>query len=388
VKSLKPLVIKRSGKQEREKKVLLGLVEYYLRTGKPVGSNTLKEAGFDDLSSATIRNYFAALEDEGYLQQQHSSGGRIPTQKAYRLYANEYWDQPLPRPENEKEYQELRGYDSREIASYLQLATERLSSLTQCAAFLSAPRFDQDYISAIKLVAIDNSRIIAILITDFGLVKTEILQTEKKLSTHSIKRMESYFNWRLTGLDKPENMNKEEEQMAQKFYNELMVRYLVNYSNFTDDDIYRTGFSKLLSYTDFLDPTTLGNSLALFENAHSMRLLLRECRKHNGLKVWIGEDLQTFTMHSPECAVLASAYHINQQSAGAIGILGPIRIPYRELFGILQEFSGIISETLTRSLYKFKISFRQPQEPPLPLKKDEPHLIGQTRTMLLEDKRI
>ena len=81
---------KKSGKTDRERKVLIGLVEHYIQTGKPVGSNVLKDVGFDDLSSATIRNYFAHLEEEGYLAQQHSSGGRIPTDQAFKLYANEY----------------------------------------------------------------------------------------------------------------------------------------------------------------------------------------------------------------------------------------------------------------------------------------------------------
>ena len=89
MKTLKPVTVKRVGKQDRERKVLLGLVEYYIQTGKPVGSNALKESGFGDLSSATIRNYFAHLEETGYLIQSHSSGGRIPTDLAYRIYADE-----------------------------------------------------------------------------------------------------------------------------------------------------------------------------------------------------------------------------------------------------------------------------------------------------------
>ncbi len=86
----KSISLKRIGKQDRERKVLLGLVDYYIKTGKPVGSNTLKEVGFEELSSATIRNYFANLEEEGYLSQSHSSGGRIPTNLAYRTYAHAY----------------------------------------------------------------------------------------------------------------------------------------------------------------------------------------------------------------------------------------------------------------------------------------------------------
>src|ERR1700733_15097168 len=132
---------KRPGKQDRERKVLLGLIEYYLKTNKPVGSHTLKEAGFEDLSSATIRNYFAHLEEEGYLSQQHSSGGRIPTHKAYRLYANEYVESETLPPDDPL-FRNLRNAETHEIAAYLQKAAETLSTLSNTAVFLSSPRFD------------------------------------------------------------------------------------------------------------------------------------------------------------------------------------------------------------------------------------------------------
>lgn len=115
MKSLKP-VIKKPGRDDRERKVLLGLVDYYIKTGKPVGSNTLKESGFGDLSSATIRNYFARLEEEGYLMQQHSSGGRIPTHSAYRIYAAEYQNETLTEVREDRFFKELRNNETREIS--------------------------------------------------------------------------------------------------------------------------------------------------------------------------------------------------------------------------------------------------------------------------------
>ena len=84
----KSLITRKLPKGDREQAVLLGLIELYLQHGKPVGSQTLQENGFDSLSTATIRNYFGKMESEGYLKQQHTSGGRIPTQKAFRLYAD------------------------------------------------------------------------------------------------------------------------------------------------------------------------------------------------------------------------------------------------------------------------------------------------------------
>jgi heat-inducible transcriptional repressor len=225
------------------------------------------------------------------------------------------------------------------------------------------------------------------MVTDFGVIRTEAIHIEKKLTAFNIKRMEAYFHWRLTGAEKPEHLDEEEAELAKKIYNEVMVRYIVGYSNFTDEDIFRTGFSKLLSYPDFYDPASLAGSLGLFENVHSMRLLLKDCVKHNKLKFWIGDDLLPYMQQSPNCAVLAIPYRINQQTAGAIGMLGPLRLPYRECFAILQAFSDSISTALTRSIYKFKINFRQPRQGTPHLYSEERHLIGQSRLMLLEDKR-
>lgn len=385
MKTWKSVSIKRIGKQDRERKVLLGLVEYYIQTGKPVGSNTLKEAGFGDLSSATIRNHFAHLEEAGYLTQAHSSGGRIPTHLAYRVYAENYIDEDLIEFKGDY-FESLRQFDSREIALFLQKGAESLSQMSRCAVFLSAPRFDHDFVIDIKLVSLDAFRCLCVLITDFGVVRTEILHLPEKLSSFAIKRIESYFHWRLTGIGQPENLEPQEETLGQVFYNELMLRYVVGYSNFIDEDIYRTGFSYLLTYSDFQDTSLLASGLSLFENVHSMRLLLKECRALDRLKFWVGNDLDSYVSNS-NCSIIAVPYYINHKPVGAVSILGPARLPYRILFSTLRLFSECVSEALTRNIYKFKISFREPETGKLYLQKEEYRLIGQSRLILLEDKR-
>lgn len=385
-KSLSPTV-KRSAKQERERQVLLGMVRLYLKTGKPIGSQTLKEAGFGNLSSATIRNYFASLEKEGFLHQQHVSGGRAPTEAAYRLYAEECLDQTTPLPkEAEQTINTLRQGETKEIASYLQKSVETLSNLSNLAVFITAPRFDHDYISDLKVVPIDDDRCLCVLVTAFGMIQTEQMHLEKKMSLFTAKHIEDYFRWRLRGGDKPEEISPEEELLAQKFYNELMMRYIVSYSSFIDEEVYRTGFSKLLAYPEFLDSTVLANSLALFENAHSMRLLLRDCVKAKEIKFWIGHDLDTYSAATPSCSVIAVPYCINNRPIGAIGLLGPTRVPYQELFSLLRHFSEGISDALTRSIYKFQISYREPERGASYLEDEEHQMIKQSRLPLLEDK--
>jgi heat-inducible transcriptional repressor len=355
-------------KDQRERLVLLHLVDLYLETGKPIGSNTLKEKGFENLSSATIRNYFVKLEEDGYLKQQHSSGGRIPTHLAYQVYADTYLNSPLIDEKEKKQLYTRLLKETREVAAFLQHVAETVSESTKCAVFLSAPRFDQDFVLDVRFVGIDQNRCLCVLITDFGLVQTETLYAEKKLSSFTLKRFEAFFRWRLTGIGKPK-LSEEEEAVAAKFYSEVMLRHLVGHTHFTAEDLYKTGFSKLLSYSDFNDVTALAAGLGLFENKEVLRTLLAQCSKAGELTYWIGGPLHA-------CSALAIPYRIKGTIVGSIALLGPNRIPYRKLFAILETVAEAVSEALTSAMYKFKISFRQPETP----------MLGVTPNLLLEKK--
>lgn len=390
VNGMKKSFYKKPARDERERLLLLGLVELYLQTGKPVGSNTLRENGFESLSSATIRNYFSKLENSGYLRQQHSSGGRIPTQLAYKAYADAC---SAPAGEYAHADKEAKGLirkklvsEQREVASYLQKAAENISELSRCAIFLSAPRFDQDFLLDAKFLGIDNHRILCALTTDFGLVHTEILHTEKKLSSFSLKRIEGYFHARLTKQARPD-LTPEEEKVAEKFYHEIMMRRIASYANFSAEDVYKTGFSQLLNYPDFSNASVLAAGLSLFENTERLRALLQECCKKRAMSCWIGEDLANFASAAGSCSVIAIPYSIGQNIVGAIALLGPNRIPYRQLFQLMHLAGEAISETLTKSLYKFKITYREPSTTLFGAQKGQPVLIGETQCYLLEDKR-
>ena len=181
-------------KAEREKQVLFGLIDMYIQTGKPVGSQSLQESAFESISPATIRNYFAKLEEEGFLMQGHASAGRIPTPLAFRLYIEEV-GQNYPLDPKEKKWIKSRLIkETKEVISYLQEAADFLSELGVCATFLSSLRFDQDFVQDIKLVPLDASRLLSILITDFGLVHTEIMRVDAKLSHFSIKALKAFLN--------------------------------------------------------------------------------------------------------------------------------------------------------------------------------------------------
>ncbi len=356
----KTLSAKKPPKTDREQAVLLGMIELYLKTGKPIGSHTLQENGFESLSSATIRNYFSKMETQGYLKQQHTSGGRIPTEKALRLYANTYQSQGVIEKTQEEALDKVLSKETRQVAATLSQAADCLSDLAQCAVFISSPRFDQDFIQDVKLLLLDPTRLLSVLITDFGLIRTETLYLERAVDPLFLRTCEEYFLWRMNKGEKPLFRTESEAKMAQRIYNEIMVRHVVGYANFPNEEIFRTGLSKLLAYPEFNDAAALANSLAFLEDENQMRSILRETAKKNELTCWIGDELCPYVPASSECSIISIPYRINQMIAGSIALLGPMRLSYRNLFGLLRVFGEKISAVLTESVYKYKITFRQP----------------------------
>lgn len=347
-----------SKRKEREKGVLFGLIELYLRDGRPVGSNTLKDNGFEHLSSATIRNYFAELEESGFLLQHHASGGRVPTDKAYRFYANEIRHTPVIGRDDDLFLSSLLIKETKEISAYLQEAVEALSELTGLATFIMAPRLDQDFIVNIKLLKIDENRVLAALITDFGLIHTQILYLPKRMSNFSLKRIEEYFHFRLQGRDRPV-LSPDEESFAKQSYNEIVLRHFISYTNSSSEDLYKGGFSKLLLYPEFHDPSVLTHTLSLFENSDVIRFMLQECFSSEKLCYWIGDDLKAHLPPPHLSSMVAIPYKIHQKIVGTIAVLGPNRIPYATIFGLLEKASKYLSDNLTKNMYKFQLTFRQ-----------------------------
>lgn len=381
---MRTIQAKKLPKHDREQAVLLGLVGLYLKSGKPIGSQTLQENGFESLSSATIRNYFCKLETQGYLMQPHTSGGRIPTSKAFRFYADHVRDSTVLHPSMEQPLAEAFQKKGREIATLIHQAAEVLSNLAKCAVFISMPRFDQDFIQDIRVIQLDATKLLTVVITNFGLIRPETVYIDQQVDPEFLKRSEQYFLWRMNKGEKPTFENELQAKLAQKIYNEIMVRHVVGYANFPAEDVFRCGMSRLLAYPEFNDAASLVHSLGLLEDAEHMRSILRECCKKQDLTYWIGDDLGISVLPHVETAVIALPYHINQTIAGAVALLGPSRLPYEELFGLMKSFCSHLTASLTESVYQFKISFRHASGSTKIA--CDPDIAQANQSILLEDK--
>ena len=343
--------MKKISKKDKENTILFGVVEYFIQTGKPVGSTTLKEFGCAKISSATIRNYFSMLEKKGYLSQAHSSGGRKPTSLAFQKHTAECLD--IKYRSHSNPFDTLVRFDQKEVAHFIQKAAEELSQQSNCAVFISTPRFDQDTIVNIKLVLIDTTRCLAVILTDFGTINSELIFLTQKISTISLKRIENYFYERLNKLPESDRLTAEELVLAQKIYQELLIKYIIGQTSSPSEKIYTVGFAKLLSYPELQETTTLTKAVNLLESTESINKLLEQPISDKSLKIYTGSQLQDFCKQSFDCSTILVPYYINNIVVGAAALLGPTRIDYQSLISTINHFSDTVSKVLTKLIYKF-----------------------------------
>lgn len=377
----KRVSLPKKSKKDRHLHVLLSLIELYIQTGKPIGSNTLKEYGFQDLSSATIRNYFSHLERQGFLAQQHLSGGRAPTDLGYQFYAKQV---EADRLLSEKDFQALKAITAlkgHEISQFLNQVASSISSHLQCVCFLSYPKFDHDFVADIKFIAIDTKRCLCILITDFGSIYNEIIYLNNHFTPAICDQIQAYCLWRLQESKKPTHLKPELEAIANDIYNEVMMRYISSHQYSSQDSaITRTGLSRLLQIPEFSESTELIPALNLFEHSEQMKKMLKLCIKKQKLTYWIGSQLNPFSSTAFNCSVITIPYFIHQKAAGAIGILSHIRFDYKKAFANLSTLSLLLSESLTSNIYKYQISFKTS------IKDNDPKIENAPGQILLEHK--
>lgn len=346
-------------KEKRNKRaleVLFSLIELYLKTGKPVASSTLKEECLPHLSSATIRNYFQELEESGLLEQMHTSGGRVPTVESFKLFAQNSIQNKKIDPQDELFFLNHLDFKTSELQRSIEIAVECLSEATGLACLITSPRFDQDFIKEIRLFVLDSTRVLSVIITQFSVCYTDILHIPKKLSSFSAKRIEAFFQSKLQPKAVSlEELTDEEYPIALQLYQEISLRFMVRYANFTTDEVQKAGLFRLLNFTEFHDPALLGSTLSLMENPSKVHEMIQRTMRSDQISYHVADPV------NHETTVLSIPYRVDGKRVGAIALFGPMRIPYPRLFALLNHFRNLFEKQLEQVVHANNISLRTPE---------------------------
>jgi heat-inducible transcriptional repressor len=325
---------------DRRKNSILGTVVYeYIATGEPVGSAMLTQKYNLGISPATVRAEMAALEDEGYLDQPHTSAGRVPSDRGYRYYVDRLMlPEILGAKERELIHTELHRART-QLDSAVDHASHVLSNLTRNIAFAIAPRLDSQTYKHLQLIWVNARNVHVVLVTDLGLAAQVSLDVAEEVDPDQLTRACNNFNAHLAGRRLSDITAASLNELAHAtplpadLVRSLANLFAVHREADAERRLFAGGANNLLDQQEFRDFRKLRAILDLLEEQRTLYRWLQDSLQHEGATVSIGRELGSADMS--ECSVVTVPYKIGDRNAGAVGVLGPRRMHYARLIALV-----------------------------------------------------
>ncbi|MDR2875718.1 MAG: heat-inducible transcriptional repressor HrcA [Methylobacillus sp.] len=335
--------------EKRAQILLKTLVEHYITDGQPVGSRTLSRCSGLDLSPASIRNVMSDLEEMGFITSPHTSAGRTPTHRGYRLFVDTLLTvQPLRDDEVKKLENRLSSPDPQELISS---AASALSDLTQFAGLVMIPKRKGIAFRQLEFLPLSEKRILLIIVTTDGNVQNRIILTDRAYTPSELVQAANFFNVNYAGQTFEEVRGKlrEELRQMQSDMTRLMTAALeASDKAFTEDqdDVVISGERNLLHVDDLsTNVTSLHKLFEMFERRTTLLQLLDTSQKAEGVNIFIGGE----SGHVPldECSVITAPYEVDGQVVGTLGVIGPTRMAYERVIPIVDITAKLLSNALS-----------------------------------------
>ena len=335
---------------DRSRSLLKSLVEHYIADGQPVGSRALSKFSGLDLSPATIRNVMADLEEAGFVASPHTSAGRVPTSRGYRLFVDSLLTvQPLEARQMGEMEEALQGRPANQIIAS---ASQLLSGLTHFAGVVIAPRRAPSRIRQVEFLTLSEKRILLIIVTTDGDVQNRVLTTEKSYSSTELVSAANYLNQNFAGMDF--------EQIRQRLSLEIMqlredIKPLMTQALEAGDAALSENSAPYVisGERNLLDVEELSSNMKrlrdlfdLFEQRSSLIRLLDVSNRAAGVKIYIGGESGIATLY--ECSVVAAPYVVDGQVLGSVGVIGPTRMAYERVIPIVDITAKLLSSALSQ----------------------------------------
>ena len=317
---------------ERKTKILQAIIRNYLETGEPVGSRTISKYTDLNLSSATIRNEMADLEEMGFILQPHTSAGRIPSDAGYRFYVD------MMMQEKEKEVAELKELliEKEDKLDLLLKQTAKLLAVnTNYATMVSAPRINANKLKFIQLSRVNKRQILAVIVTEGNMIKNSILPIDEVLTDETLLKLNILLNTHLNGLSIEEinlpliSTLKKQAGIHSEIVSEVIDAVAEAIKGDEELEIYTSGTNNIFRYPELADHQRASELISTFEEKKELTELVRERlsdEESTGIQVYIGKESKMQTME--DCSIVTATYDLGEGMKGTIGIIGPKRMDY------------------------------------------------------------
>lgn len=337
---------------ERKKIILQAIIRNYLETGEPVGSRTISKYTDLNLSSATIRNEMADLEEMGYILQPHTSAGRIPSDKGYRFYVDRMMEE---KDKEVSEMKELLLEKEEKMDHLLKQVAKVLAVNTNYATMISAPQYHHNKLKFIQLSRVDEHQILAVIVAEGNIIKNSIIPVKEKIDDETMLKLNILLNTHLTGLSMEEiNLGviaslKQKAGIHEDIVSEVMDAVAEAIKADEDLEIYTSGTNNIFKYPELSDNSKASELINTFEEKAVFNELIVDTlsdREKNGIQVYIGEENRLQSMK--DCSVVTATYELDEGMKGTIGIIGPKRMDYDKVVDTLKNLRNQLDELYHR----------------------------------------
>lgn len=333
---------------ERKTKILQAIIRNYLETGEPVGSRTISKYTDLNLSSATIRNEMADLEEMGYILQPHTSAGRIPSDKGYRFYVDTMMQD---REREVVEMKEMLLERQDKMETLLKQVAKVLAQNTQYATMISAPQTHHNKVKFIQLSRVDEEQILAVIVVEGNVIKNNILPVTQELTDETLLKLNILLNTHLNGLSIDEislgliAAMKQQAGIHSDIVSEVIDAVADAIKADEDLEIYTSGTNNIFRYPELADQSKASELINMFEEKQQLGELIQDAlteENNAGIQVYIGNETPVQSMK--DCSVVTATYELGDGMKGTIGIIGPKRMDYDKVIGTLRTLQNQLDE--------------------------------------------
>ena len=333
---------------ERKIKILQAIIRNYLESGEPVGSRTISKYTDLNLSSATIRNEMSDLEEMGYIVQPHTSAGRIPSDKGYRLYVDTMME------EKDRELEELKEMmlEKEDKMDHLLKQVARLLAVnTNYATMISAPTIHSNKIKFLQLSRVDVTQILAVVVVEGNVIKNNIIPVSEALDDETLLKLNILLNTHLNGLALEEinlgmiSAMKQQAGIHSDIGADVIDAIAESIKAEEDLEIYTSGANNIFKYPELADQKKASDIINTFEEKQMLTELVQDTladESSTGIQVYIGNETPIQTMK--DCSVVTATYELGEGMRGTIGIIGPKRMDYDKVVGTLKTITHQLDE--------------------------------------------
>ncbi|UCC41046.1 MAG: heat-inducible transcription repressor HrcA [Candidatus Aminicenantes bacterium] len=340
--------------REKDIYILNLIVESYLKAGKPISSGFIVQKSRFPVSSATVRNIMAKLEEHGFLFQPHTSAGRIPTDKGLKLHVSNLLDEAiLPKKQIDLPSEDF-SLKKGDFNSLLNQVSKILAEYSDNLGFVISPKISNVNFHHLRFIKISEEKVMIVLITSYNLVLTEIVETGSFAAQVELDKASQYINQNFRGKNLiyiRDYLLQELPKYKIKYENILnkLTRLLRSYITQEDQEshIFLQGTSKLLGKPDLFDMKRLQVLFQNIEEKAKLTRLLSDFISLAKVKVLIGPELSIPNIS--ECSLVLSHYGYHSQVLGSLGIIGPKRIPYEKIIPLVDSVAKRLSQTISFS---------------------------------------